>query len=103
MAERHVILVQDVEIEGFLGGDRAGKRTVGAAHPADDFGPATVELLAGVTCAQVACVNPRGLNGPLPSLDNMVDRVEALRQSLGIGPWIFWGMSGGGWLAQIYA
>jgi pimeloyl-ACP methyl ester carboxylesterase len=33
----------------------------------------------------------------------MVDRIEGVRRNLGLGPWIFWGMSGGGWLAQIYA
>jgi 3-oxoadipate enol-lactonase len=33
----------------------------------------------------------------------MVDEIEAARRALGLGPWVFWGMSGGGWLGQIYA
>ena len=33
----------------------------------------------------------------------MVDDVEAARVALGLGPWVFWGMSGGGWLGLIYA
>jgi pimeloyl-ACP methyl ester carboxylesterase len=39
----------------------------------------------------------------LPSLEEMVDRIEGIRRALGLAPWLFWGMSGGGWLAQIYA
>ncbi|PYQ56565.1 MAG: hypothetical protein DMF53_25215, partial [Acidobacteria bacterium] len=33
----------------------------------------------------------------------MVDDLEAVRRSLDLERWVFWGMSGGGWLAQIYA
>jgi pimeloyl-ACP methyl ester carboxylesterase len=33
----------------------------------------------------------------------MVDDIEAARVALGLERWVFWGMSGGGWLAQLYA
>jgi pimeloyl-ACP methyl ester carboxylesterase len=33
----------------------------------------------------------------------MVEHIESARRALDRGPWSFWGMSGGGWLAQIYA
>ena len=33
----------------------------------------------------------------------MVDSIEEVRLRLGLDPWVFWGMSGGGWLGQVYA
>src|SRR5207247_10641175 len=41
--------------------------------------------------------------GERDTLDDMVDQIEATRVRLGVGPWVFWGLSGGGWLAQLYA
>ena len=77
---------------------------IGSAHPIDEFGPPAVDLLRRTTSHPIACVNARGLDASSPmGLAEMVDRIELARQELGIGPWIFWGMSGGGWLAQIYA
>ena len=55
--------------------------------------------------APTVCVNPHGL-GPrasAPSFEAMVDRIEAARAALELPRWIFWGMSGGGWLALLYA
>lgn len=83
---------------------------IGAAHPADAFGEATVELLREASGAAVACVNPRGLGGSTPvgaderyALEAMVDDIEGARRAAGLGRWLFWGMSGGGWLALLYA
>ena len=105
MAERQKVVLQDVDIEVFLDGLPSSKLTVCAAHPADLFDAATAVLLAEMTRVRVACTNPRGLGeaSVMPSLDQMVDRVEEVRRRLGFGRWVFWGMSGGGWLAQIYA
>lgn len=72
--------------------------TVCAAHPAEPFGEGVVELLSSMSGAQAVCVNPRGLR-----LEEMVEEVDAVRRELGLDRWVFWGMSGGGWLAQIYA
>jgi pimeloyl-ACP methyl ester carboxylesterase len=79
---------------------------ISAAHPADAFGEQTVQLFGSIASAQVICVNPRGIGGSSPAehctLEQMVDDLEVVRQRLKLGPWVFWGMSGGGWLAQIY-
>jgi proline iminopeptidase len=71
------------------------------------FDAATADLLAEMLGSPVVCINPRGFRGlrslGIPSLYQMVDQIEEVRRYLGFGRWIFWGMSGGGWLAQIYA
>jgi len=104
--ERKTVALRDVNVEIFVGGPMSGPM-VCASHPADTFDAGTVELVAGTVHARVACVNPNGLSGPaaaeVASLDQMVDRIEASRRELACGRWVFWGMSGGGWLAQIYA
>jgi pimeloyl-ACP methyl ester carboxylesterase len=69
-----------------------------AAHPVDDFDDATAHLLSQTARASVTCVNPR--RGPL---ERMVEDLEEARRGHGIDRWMFWGMSGGGWLAQLYA
>jgi pimeloyl-ACP methyl ester carboxylesterase len=81
-----------------------------SAHPADAYNQGTAALLAAAAEAQVVCVNPRGVGGstPLPpgvryTLEDMVDDLDAVRVALGISRWTFWGLSGGGWLAQLYA
>jgi 3-oxoadipate enol-lactonase len=86
----------------------SGAPVIGAAHPADLFDAATVALLTEMAGAGVACLNPRGLGGSPPAppgygLDEMVADLEATRRRRGFAPWVFWGMSGGGWLGQIYA
>ena len=107
MADRRKVALQDVEMEVILEGPRSSNLMVCTAHPADRFGAATAELLAEMARVSVACINPRGCGGletsGAPALDQMVDRIENVRRRLGFGRWIFWGMSGGGWLAQIYA
>lgn len=72
--------------------------TICAAHPAEPLGEGAVDLLSAASGARVVCVSPRR-----SKLEEMVDDLEAVRRSLDVGPWVFWGMSGGGWLAQIYA
>lgn len=80
---------------------------VSTAHPADVFGAGAARLTAEIAQTSAVIVNPRGLGGSSQtddlSLDRMVDDLEQVRQRLGLPRWVFWGMSGGGWLAQIYA
>jgi pimeloyl-ACP methyl ester carboxylesterase len=71
-----------------------------AAHPAERFSSETAELLSGIARAQVVCV------GPPPgaeSLEEIVEAIESERHSLGVQRWVFWGMSGGSFLGQLYA
>jgi pimeloyl-ACP methyl ester carboxylesterase len=72
-----------------------------AAHTSEAFGQSTAELLAEVAGIDAVCVAGRGAS-EVP-LEDIVDEIEATRQELGVAPWIFWGMSGGGWLALLYA
>jgi 3-oxoadipate enol-lactonase len=86
----------------------SGAPVIAAAHPVDAFGPTTVALLEETAAAPAACLNVRGIGGspaalPGHGLDDMVEDLEATRRRLGLGPWVFWGMSGGGWLGSIYA
>lgn len=111
MAERRMVKVLGGELETWSGGaPDLPAPLICAAHPADAFGKDTVGLLQDIAHARIVCVNPRGLgessrltparNG---ALEQMVDDIEAARVALGLGPWVFWGMSGGGWLGLIYA
>jgi 3-oxoadipate enol-lactonase len=71
-----------------------------AAHPAERFSRETADLLSEIAGAKVVCV------GPPPgadSLEEIVEAVESERRSLGIERWVFWGMSGGSFLGQLYA
>jgi pimeloyl-ACP methyl ester carboxylesterase len=78
-----------------------------AAHPADTFTGETAALLTEVAGQPVVCVNPPGLGGSTGalrgSLEQVVDDLEAARQALGGPRWVFWGLSGGGWLGQLWA
>jgi 3-oxoadipate enol-lactonase len=107
-AARLLVPVVDGEVEAFRGGCGGRRPSVCAAHPADPFTAGTVELLAAIVPeAEILCVNPRGLGGsspaPPPSLESMVEDVEAARLVLGVRRSLFWGMSGGGWLGLLYA
>src|SRR4051812_38873602 len=86
------------EIGIYAGGGAESALTVCASHPAEAFGEGAAELLAAASGARVVCVSPGR-----PTLEEMVDDLEAVRRSLDLEKWVFWGMSGGGWLAQIYA
>lgn len=100
-----------VQIEGgFLEAHDAeapeGRPVVCAAHPADTYVPGTARLLRRLSGARVVCINPRGLGNSSPGqpdpLDAMVANIDRVRTCLGIEKWVFWGISGGGWLAQLY-
>jgi pimeloyl-ACP methyl ester carboxylesterase len=98
-----VVLLPDARLEVHLAGGEAFGPVVCAAHPVDLFGAATAQLLAEQTHTKTVCINPRQPDEHLLSLESMVDRIETARRMFGISRWIFWGMSGGGWLAQLYA
>jgi len=103
--------VGSAELEVLTGGAKQpGLPWIAAAHPAEGFDDATVSLLSRIADARVVGINLRGLGASSAppsstsySLESMVEDLDAVRQRLGIGPWIFWGMSGGGWLGEIYA
>ncbi|MEZ4450360.1 MAG: alpha/beta hydrolase [Nannocystaceae bacterium] len=104
----HALLsVADGLLEVFTA-ERDAPWTIAAAHPADPLGAGTAALLSAAAGATTRVVNPRGLGGSrpaeaAPTLAAMVDDLEAVRLALGLPPWIFWGMSGGGFIGQIYA
>jgi pimeloyl-ACP methyl ester carboxylesterase len=103
---RELVDVGGATLETFRTGEATGT-LIGAAHPARVFSADTAQLLAGIAQTHVLCLNPRGLGGSSPprqtDFDAMVEDIEAARRKLGLTRWVFWGMSGGGWLAQIYA
>lgn len=80
-----------------------------ASHPIDAFAQQTATLLANASGAAVICVNPRGVGGSSSGegqsyeLSQIIDDFETVRRRLRVKRWVFWGMSGGGWLGQIYA
>lgn len=106
-AERVTVAVTGAELEIFRAPAGTGSLVVAAAHPASAFGSGTASLIADIARTTAVCVNARGLGGSSPavavSLEQTVDDVESARLALGLPPWVFWGMSGGGWLAQLYA
>ncbi len=87
----------------------SGSPLICASHPTDAMREGSVALLGAASKATVFGINPRGIGGssaPIAgpqSLEHIVDDLEAARRRLGLGPWVFWGMSGGGWLGEIYA
>jgi len=107
VSKQQTVDLDDAQLEVFRVDNGAGAMVIAAAHPASAFGADTATLLAETTRADVVCINPRGLGRSSPagraSLEQMVDDLERVRDRLGLGRWMFWGMSGGGWLAQIYA
>jgi pimeloyl-ACP methyl ester carboxylesterase len=76
-----------------------GVPTICAAHPAEDFTAGTAALLHQITGRHVVCVNVRGGR----EIAAMADQLEVVRRRLSLDPWVFWGMSGGGWIGQHYA
>jgi pimeloyl-ACP methyl ester carboxylesterase len=102
---RESLAIRGVELEVFR--DRGEDPAVAAAHPSEPFSADTVGLLAGAAERPVAVVNPAGLGGSTgalrPGLEEIVDDLEEARLRLGAAPWLFWGMSGGGWLSLLYA
>lgn len=101
--QRHTVEVAGAQVEVLVGGPKSQRSLVGFAHPTDVFDAASIDLLASVAGAPIACINAHATAADASTLDAMVERIEAARRQLGLDRWIFWGMSGGGWLAQIYA
>lgn len=103
--------VGGAELEVHVGGpDTPGTLTVCAAHPSDPFGPEALALFAELTHARIVCINPRGVGRSTPwaseqavSLEIMVDDCETVRRALGVDKWVMLGLSGGGWIGQLYA
>jgi pimeloyl-ACP methyl ester carboxylesterase len=106
LGELERIDIPGASIEIFRAGSTED-RVIAAAHPAAAFTAATAQLIAGLGHARAVCLNPRGIGGSSAAsatcLPQMVDDFEAVRSALGLEPWVFWGMSGGGWLALLYA
>ena len=78
--------------------------------PQLSLGVEPLSLLAGVTGARVLAFNARGLGGASrvtsrddTGLDRMVADFEEARRALGAPRWLWWGMSAGGYLGQLYA
>lgn len=77
-----------------------GAPFIAAAHPAGVFNERSVALLVEMSGANVVCAN---FDAGFPSLAAMADGLDTVRRQLGIERWVFWGMSGGGWLSMEYA
>jgi pimeloyl-ACP methyl ester carboxylesterase len=103
-----MIPVDSGELDVLIAG-RDGVRTVAALHPIESMHEA-LPLLAEVTDARVVCVNPRGVGRSSPhrdvrdtTIDGMAADLDEVRQALGFGRWVVWGMSGGGLVAMASA
>ena len=71
-----------------------------APHPAALFSKDTADLLTSIAGAAVTPVGPPD-NGV--ALEQVVDEIEDCRRSLDLEQWVIWGMSGGSFVAQLYA
>jgi pimeloyl-ACP methyl ester carboxylesterase len=69
-------------------------------HPSALFPRVTTDLLSSIAGVPVVAVGPP--NGAT-SLEQIVVAMEEKRRSLGVERWTVWGMSGGSFLAQLYA
>jgi pimeloyl-ACP methyl ester carboxylesterase len=108
MLEQQMIDVDGATLEVFFGG--SGDPLVCCSHPLDAV---TADLApwwgweSGM--GRLVGVNPRGVgqsSGTTPgdfTFRQHVDDLEAVRERLGIDQWVFWGISGGGIIALLYA
>jgi pimeloyl-ACP methyl ester carboxylesterase len=109
--EHQLVEVPNGVLDVWVGGPMApGAPVVCAAHPGGVFGESAVDLLRETAEARAVSVNPRGIgassavpSGSSYTLDSMVDDLDAVRRHFGVETWVFWGMSGGGWLGLAYA
>ena len=76
------------------------RKEVCAPHPSALFPPETTDLLSSIAAAPVVAVGPPS---GATSLEEIVAAIEEKRRSLGVERWAIWGMSGGSFLAQLYA
>jgi pimeloyl-ACP methyl ester carboxylesterase len=79
---------------------QVARKEVCAPHPSALFSRETIDLLSSIAAAPVVGVGPP--NGAT-SLEEIVAAMEEKRRSLGVERWAIWGMSGGSFLAQLYA
>lgn len=107
MIERELVGVTEGQLELYRTPGSSKRPLLVAAHPACRYSADTATLLADLSQLPSVCVNPRGLGASTAAarvdFGLMVRDLEAVREKLGLRPWIFWGMSGGGWLALAYA
>lgn len=76
------------------------RKKVCAPHPSALFPRETTDLLSSIAAVPVVAVGPpQGAT----SLDQIVAAMEEKRRSLNVEHWVIWGMSGGSFLAQLYA
>ena len=77
-----------------------GAPFIAAAHPAGVFNEKSVALVCEMSGANVVCAT---FDAGFTTLASMVDGLEEVRRQLAVERWLFWGMSGGGWLSMEYA
>lgn len=111
--QQRLIEVEGATLEVWLTG--TGDPVVCQSHPYSDRRP---DLTAGAptlwpwdgSIPSLVGVNPRGVGhssaGRAPrdfTFQQQVDDLEAVRRQLGVERWVFWGSSGGGAIALLYA
>jgi pimeloyl-ACP methyl ester carboxylesterase len=74
--------------------------SVCAPHPSALFSRETTDLLSSIAAMPVVAVGPPD---GATSLEQIVTAMEEKRRSLKVERWVIWGMSGGSFLAQLYA
>ena len=76
------------------------RKEICAPHPSALFPRETTDLLSSIAAVRVVAVGPRR---GATSLEQIVAAMEKKRRSVGVERWAIWGMSGGSFLAQLYA
>ena len=106
--EQRLIDVEGATLEVFVGG--AGGPTVCQSHPFVALPPDSGLVDAVGDLCRLVRVNPRGTGGSsaarAPSectLGQHVADLEAVRQRLGVGSWVFHGEEGGACVSPLYA
>ena len=89
-----------MDVETLGPGCRMRMREVCAPHPSALFSHETTDLLSSIAAVPVVAVGPPQ---SATSLEQIVVAMEEKRCSLGVERWAIWGMSGGSFLAQLYA
>ena len=89
-----------MDVETLGSGCRMRMREVCAPHPSALFSRETTDLLSSIAAVPVFAVGPPQ---SATSLEQIVVAMEEKRCSLGVERWAIWGMSGGSFLAQLYA
>jgi proline iminopeptidase len=105
--ERETVSVDGGVLEVFVGG-ASGPVLCDAPHPILPAVSAHGGTLGGL--GRLVRVSPRHAGGSAPfrtredaGLERLADDLEAVRHGLGLGPWVVYGYSGGGFAALQYA